>query len=133
MNPADLIGAPYELDAAGPGAFDCWGLIEYVRRECYGLATPIEAPADHAPRAVMAAITATIAAGSWRRVDPPGAPGDVVGLARKPRGELHHVGVVIPGGVLHAFSDGSTGSVVLTPFDRLRLFFPQVEVFQWPN
>ena len=32
-----LIGSPWELDAAGPDAFDCWGLVEHVWAEQAGL------------------------------------------------------------------------------------------------
>ena len=134
MNPAGLVGCPFVLDGASPQGFDCWGLIEYVRREAFGLPTPIVEPVTHEARDVMIATRATIERGAWCEVHPPGRPGDVVGMARKSRGELHHVGVVIEGGVLHAFSgDRLTGSVILTPFERLGLYFRQLEVYRWPN
>ena len=34
---ADLIGAPWQLDACGPDAFDCWGLDQFVWAQQAGL------------------------------------------------------------------------------------------------
>ena len=134
MKARDLIGCPFVLDGASPAGFDCWGLVEYVRREAFALDTPIVPPDSHGPLGAMHAISATIEGGRWREVPAPGAPGDVVGMARRSRGPLHHVGVVVEGGVLHAFSgDRLTGSVMLTPFERLSMFFHQLQVFRWPS
>ena len=134
MNARDLIGSPFLLDGASPAGFDCWGLVEFARREAFGLDTPIVPPDGSGPGAAMHAITATLKRGAWREVRPPGAPGDVVGMARVGRGPLHHVGVVIEGGVLHAFAgDRGSGSVVLSTFERLATYFHQLQVFRWPN
>lgn len=129
--PLNLIGTPYRLHGATPGGFDCWGLVLYVRREFYNLATPVDLPASHAPRAVMAAIARSRRLPRWRQVSAP-MPGDVVALSCSSLQPLHHVGVAVPDGVLHAYLGEARagGSVVLTPWARLTLHFPAVEYWR---
>jgi cell wall-associated NlpC family hydrolase len=134
MNPLELIGTPFELGGTTPAAFDCWGLVEYVRRESFGLATPIvELAEDHGTYAAVRAIDASRK--HWQKLAAPGRPGDVVGMARRSSGPLHHVGVALEHGVLHAYrgETGVGGSVLFTPWARLVFTFPLVEVFRWPN
>jgi len=121
-NPLELLGVPYVLGAADPACgFDCWSLITYVRRVHYHRPTPLM-PEDFAD---------ACASGLWRRILWPHEAA-VVGLSRSHRLPLHHVGVVVPGGVLHAWNGpyGGTGSVVLTPWDRLDQYFAQIEVYE---
>jgi cell wall-associated NlpC family hydrolase len=136
MNPRALIGIPFQFGADGPAAFDCWGLVKYVRREAFGLETPVvglEAYRD--ARMAIAAIDATRRELHWLRVAAPGAAGDVAGLARRRGGPLHHVGIVLDGGLLHAYQGEARagGSVLYSPWERLAVHFPTIEVYRWPS
>lgn len=139
-DPLALLGKPYVLHGTDPAVgFDCWTLVEYVRRECFGLATPLargdafELPENKfvALNRALSVIGAAQDCGAWQRVET-GAPGDVVGLSLSERIPLHHVGVLLPQGVLHAWAGVGRvgiGSVILTPFARLSPLFAQVEVY----
>jgi len=51
----DLIGKPYKEGAAGPGAYDCWGLVAEVSRRA-GIELPrIAVPADNESRGELIA------------------------------------------------------------------------------
>ena len=131
MSPHRLIGTPYELGGRSPEAgFDCWALVEYARRECFGLPTPIAADI-----AEVSAIAATRAAGQWREVAAPGRAGDVVLMSMRRCGPFHHIGLALAEGVLHAWrgSSGCGGCVVLTPWARLSAVYRLVEVWRWPS
>lgn len=133
INPLVLIGTPYAPLGADPlEGFDCFGLVQYVRRTCFGLATPIEG----SPREPEMTILANMLTGRWRQIDPPGEPGDVVAMAMSRGRPMHHVGVVLDEGVLHAWCGISRrgGGVMLTPWGHLREFFPVHEVWStWPS
>lgn len=91
------LGKPWANGAAGPDAYDCWGLVRRVYAERYGLELPAVDVDAHAPLAVRHAFAAGRA--GWQAVDDR-QEGDVVlmGQARHP----HHVGLWLAGGVLHA-------------------------------
>lgn len=131
-DPRALIGAPYVRLGDGPRGFDCFGLIVYVRREFFGLRTPVVGT----PREPQAAILANTLTGAWRQVEPPGVPGDVAVMACATIHGPHHVGIVLTEGVLHAWqgSPRGGGGVMLTPWRALRAVFPRVEVWTtWPS
>lgn len=109
MKPTDLIGRPYALPSEPPSSFDCYSLVEFVRRECFGLPTPI-------PYAVESLVSPNDVGRVWLTVEhmdvwqPVKEPvdGDIVKLERA------HVGVYCCGAVLHAWRASGRGSVVLT-------------------
>lgn len=133
MNPRELIGVPYVRSGEDRRGFDCFGLIVYVRRECFGLRTPIAGT----PREAEAAILASTLTGAWREVGAPGVPGDVALMASARAHAPHHVGIVLTEGVLHAWQGSSPrggGSVMLTPWRAVRAAFQRVEVWTtWPS
>lgn len=132
-DPRALIGTPYVRFGSDPRVgFDCFGLVRYVRREYFGLDTPIAGTA----RAPEIAILASRLLLCWRETVAPGAPGDVAAMAAAHGRALHHVGVVLDDGVLHAWCGLSArgGGVVFTPWRQLHASFPCVEVWTtWPS
>lgn len=108
MNAAELIGTPYRLRGTDPGTgFDCFTLVHYVRTRYLGLPTPV------CSRRSL-----------WQHCEP--HLGCVVGLAQRSFGRLHHCGVLIDEGVLHALPEAG---VMLTPLARLHEVYRQVECF----
>jgi cell wall-associated NlpC family hydrolase len=114
----DYVGKPWANGAAGPLAFDCWGLVRAVYAERFGIVLPAVDCDAHAPLAVRHAFAAGRQGEDWLPVADR-REGDVVlmGQARRP----HHVGVWVAGGVLHAV-EGS-GVVHQTP--------PRLAVHGW--
>lgn len=97
---ADYIGKPWVNGAAGPEAFDCWGLVRHVYSTRYGIALPAVDVDAHAPLAVRHAFTSGSLAGPWQPVALY-AEGDAILMShgRHP----HHVGLWLANGcVLHA-------------------------------
>jgi cell wall-associated NlpC family hydrolase len=129
-DPTRLIGIPYVRGAADPAVgFDCWTLVEYVRREYFGLATPLVSPGYRSGAGMIADAQAS---GHWHKLSV-ASPGAVVGMAMAKRLPLHHVGVAIEGGVLHAWNgySANAGSVMLTPWTHLKPMFARAEVYEW--
>ena len=97
-----LIGLPWVVGAAGPDAFDCWGLFVMVQRQCFGRHLP-QNPVDATNlRAVLDAFNGHPERKRWQSVDQP-TEGDAV-LMRQSRYPVH-IGVWLEidgGGVLHA-------------------------------
>ena len=134
--PLDLIGVPYLRGGNSPReGFDCWALVEFVRREYYGLPSPLIDARARIGLAALKTIEAAKASGEWSEIDAPGVAGSVVGMAFAGRLFLHHVGVSLGElGVLHAWSgilSSGRGSVTLTPWPRLVERFKVVEVYTW--
>jgi cell wall-associated NlpC family hydrolase len=127
---ADLIGKPYAPGGNGPEAFDCWGLVVEVRRRM-GLPTPVPVPGAvprNQPRQTAALVHRALWSGLWRSVPVP-VPGDLVALGSSGRAVAVHIGVVVPGGVLHAHEAApGRGQVVLSSFAALRASYSRVEV-----
>lgn len=97
-----LIGLPWRSGAAGPDAYDCWGLAQAVQQKLFLRQLPdIKINAEDV-RTVMREIATTRARDSWERVDAPGH-GRIVEMSsgRHP----YHVGVYLDvdgGGILHS-------------------------------
>jgi hypothetical protein len=133
-----LIGTPYARGGASPGdGFDCFTLLEYVRRVHFGRATPhagIPTARLSAVHAAALGIRRALGRASdqlpspWVACEP--VDGCAVGLARCKWGRLHHCGVYLDGHVLHAM-DGV--GVVLTPIERLWFIYSRVEFFECRN
>lgn len=88
---APLIGRPYLRGAAGPDAFDCWGLVRHVFALRYGIAMPVVAVDSGDDQADV--IRAAAQASGWRPADA-GTPQDGdIALMRGPLGR--HVGVLV--------------------------------------
>lgn len=85
---ARLIGAPYAAGAAGPGAYDCYGLAAHVLTQLFGADIPARALG---PLSELRA---------WRMIDAP-VDGAIV-LMNNGRGR--HIGVWLApeGGCIHA-------------------------------
>ena len=92
-----VLGRPYRLGAAGPEAYDCWGLVRHYYAAARGVALPVVDAVR--TLAIARAFSGDPERANWAEVESP-AEGDAVlmGQARRP----HHVGLWLGGGVLHA-------------------------------
>ena len=104
-----IIGRPYALPSDPPWTFDCFSLVEFIRREFYQLPTPIPFEVTSlATKDINRVIVKVVQLGTWVKVKNP-QPGDVVHM------ETNHIGVLVPNGVVHAWRCRSgLGSVVMT-------------------
>lgn len=108
------LGKPWVSGAAGPEAYDCYGLVRAVYRDRFGLDLPAIEPGITTTLACARAVRDYADYSHWDAV-PPDAPRrecDVLqmGSARHP----HHVGLWIDGGrVLHCVS--GAGVLLQTP------------------
>lgn len=99
---ASLIGLPWVVGAAGPDAFDCWGLFVTVQRQCFGRELPQNSVDATNLRAVLDAFSGHPERQRWQPVSE-AEEGDAV-LMRQSRYPVH-IGVWLDidgGGVLHA-------------------------------
>jgi hypothetical protein len=129
-----LIGAPYLRGGhSRVEGFDCFTLLEYVRREYYNRVTPVHASAvmgSMFPPALACArgIYRTLATDrGWHPLQER-TQGCAVALGRFHIGRLHHVGVVVGNGVLHA---AAGIGVCWLPGDRVAEVYARVEYFEW--
>jgi len=129
-----LVGAPYKRGGTNAAeGFDCFTLLEHVRRVHYYRPTPVAGiPADDMPVTQVAALAIYRALGGrehmptpWREVEP--VDGCAVALGRSKFGRLHHCGVFVDGGILHALE--SVG-VVFTPLERAWYLYKRVEFYE---
>lgn len=91
----DLIGVPYGAGAAGPDAFDCWGLVRYVFRTVHGIDMPVvsvgrvgDESADN-----VAAIKRAAEVSGWKPSSATDAAENDIVLMNSPLGR--HVGVMV--------------------------------------
>lgn len=129
MNLDAYIGLPYREGARGPDAYDCYGIVAAVFRAAHGVSLPdfyqdASGPGS-ASRAISAAVRGQIDGGG---VIPVEEPQDwdiaIVGSGRN----LHHVGLYVHGGILHATRQmGSAWQ----PLSRFRLTYPCTEFVRW--
>ena len=133
----ELIGTPYVRGGVTPETgFDCFTLLCYVRWHWFARPTPVPAPFPRRPlkvglscalmiRRVLRAPAASEDSGVWVRCEP--RDGCAVALAQTRFGHLHHCGVWIDGGVLHALE---RVGVAWTPGGRIEAFFPRAEFYE---
>lgn len=129
-----LVGLPYVRGGNHPAeGFDCYTLMSYVRQRWFHRATPtVGIPSARLSPVRAGALGIFRALGGKERIASPWiecarACGCAVALGRWRIGRLHHCGVVIDQGVLHALH---TTGVVWTPLDRLRDLYGRVEFFE---
>jgi len=97
----NYLGQPWQANAQGPGAWDCWSFFRHVQAERYGVNVPIIDIDAMNLHAVAHAFNGHEERGNWEEVSEP-RDGDAVLMAhnRYPS----HVGVWLEidgGGVLH--------------------------------
>jgi len=96
------IGAPWRYGAAGPDAFDCWGLVRAIYAGQFGITVDAVDIDAYRPLAVRHAFERSDERSKWREIHLGKAlEGDVVLLSHGYH--PHHVGLWLDGGgVLHA-------------------------------
>jgi len=111
-----FIGKPWSSGAQGPEAFDCYGLVRAVLRECCGIDAPMVQFDASSPADCLRAVATSREASVWREIDTQ-PPYSVVLLGHGCR--PHHVGIVAPDGrILHSIEGAG---VLLQPLVNLRV------------
>jgi cell wall-associated NlpC family hydrolase len=111
--PESFIGAPFVSQGRNAHGCDCWGLVQLVCRECYGIEIPVDY--DISAHAVLqvarAFIGQSLDAEHWQRLDEPKAPCVVLIANHEDHPHLvNHCGVYIGGGrFLHCLE--KTGAI----------------------
>lgn len=132
--PESLVGAPYKRGGLNDTeGFDCFTLLEYVRRVYYGRKTPHAGiPAPELTSTQAAALAIYRATGGRENVPSPWVActpddGCAVAMAISRYGRLHHCGVLVGENVLHALENVG---VVMTPALRIPDVYSRVEFFE---
>lgn len=133
-DPLELVGVPYRRGGMSVSeGFDCFTLVKYVREEYFGRVTPAGTmPTAHLTSAQAAALAIFRALGGRERINSPweaceAAEGCVAALGMWKVSRLHHCGVVVNAGVLHALE---SPGVVWMPLERLWDMYARVEFFE---
>jgi len=100
MNVMTYLGKPWQNGAAGPHAFDCWGLVRSIYAQERGVTVPAVDVDALKPLAVRHAFESHAEYSKWQPVAHPYADFDVVLLSQASR--PHHVGVWFGGRLLHS-------------------------------
>lgn len=118
----DLIGRPYKVNAKGPEEFDCWSLVQYVRRTVYGDVLPsFEVPEEPSLLWLAHQFKNSDERKNWRQViqqgivHKPGPDGSLVLMSRA--SQAVHIGIWLANekGILHAVEkDGVVFQDLLT-------------------
>lgn len=91
---ASLVGLPWQAGAAGPQAFNCWGLVRHWCRLVLAVQMPDVPTAT--PDDARAHIAAAAQAGGWRPLADGTAPAQHdIALLRNPLNGQRHVGVLL--------------------------------------
>lgn len=111
---AHLIGCPLDDQPNPPQSFDCYTLVTYVRREFYGLDTPLVVPEEMVTIENLSMLLKLhLEKSVYVPTDAPKL-GDIVLFNE------HHIGVVVDGGVLSTFYVSGIGSVRYFEWARMR-------------
>lgn len=127
-----LIGKPFVINARGPEAYDCWGIVTHVLKEL-GIEIPMDwcAPDDPSKKEEYWAYTMTeiekqTHENSWTRTDTP-VYGNVVAMSRNRI--MSHVGILTPFGILHATE--KFGVVLSTEKELRDVGYRRIEYYSW--
>lgn len=133
-SPLELVGVHYARGGSSPEqGFDCFTLMAYVREQWFGRRSPVGAlPHRALPSPLLCAVMIRRmlggpdpAASAWERCE--AAEGVAVALGRRRFGRLHHCGVLVAGGVLHALEGAG---VVWAPGNRIEQLYSRVEYYE---
>ena len=124
-----IISCPWVEGKAGPDAFDCYGVFEYVYKLMHG----VEAPKFDFNRDDTSLVSACMEiqkdSGAWIKKDNP-IEGDAVLMYKK--GRPTHFGVYIAGQFLHSIkeSEGVKGGVCLHSSQIINKMFEKIEFYR---
>lgn len=125
----DYIGLPWSVGAKGPGSYDCFGLVQAVMRDRYGVTIPDVAVDFASLLSVCRAIRGHEQWAAWERIPMPTC-GALVKLIKQC--DPDHVGVWVDvdgGGILHA--SRACGVVFDSPFALRALGWSRLEYYQY--
>jgi len=111
-----LVGTPFVFGGMDPvTGLDCWGLFKHYYSEYLGIDVTYDygIPDGVTNRIVRAFAYATGHSGDWEALD---EPEDSAAVALSIGNKVHHVGVWLSGGCLHAAKSG----VVFNTLEQLR-------------
>jgi hypothetical protein len=124
-----VVGKPFGWNGRGPDTYDCWGLV-LAGLKFAGLPveldwwiSPVEQLRVRVPSEIMERQVQT---GPWERLSAPEA-GCVVALSSHTR--IHHVGLMVPSGVLQALP--TTGVTRCRYYQLPGQGYQRVECYRW--
>lgn len=124
-----FIGLPWAMGTKGPDTFDCFGLVQVVMRDHYGIVVPDVSIDFGELLQICRAIRKHEGWLEWQRVERP-LDGALVKLIKQT--EPDHIGVWIDvdgGGILHA--SRACGVVFDTPFTLRALGWSKLEYYHY--
>jgi hypothetical protein len=127
----DYIGKPWEANAKGPEAFDCWGLLVDVYKKQLNLDLPEYPKIDRDSLASLQGGIATILNSDWTAIARP-VEYCAVCLSVNTK-YAHHVGVFLEvdgGRVLHCTKQGG---VLCEPLDSVKSRYNLVNFYAYNN
>lgn len=129
INVQRYIGIPWLDGGRSFSGCECWGLVEIVLKNEFGIEIPCQYPQNFSDiRDTVKNIRAAIDNDPWVKVCTP-AYGDVVAMGRG--SHIHHVGVYVPGGCLHCI--GGIGTVLTSLRGLKKYGFKKMEYYRWPQ
>jgi cell wall-associated NlpC family hydrolase len=99
---ADYIGCTFRHGGRGPGSFDCWGLVQVIYRDHYGITIPVDnsdIAADAIFRVAKAFRHQMLDTDTWTQLHTPETPSIVI-IANHPDHPafINHCGIYIGAG-----------------------------------
>lgn len=119
-----LVGTPFRWKGRGEDGLDCWQLVQEASRR---LGRPVPPDYDYQVISdVEGVIQAEQGAPQWVKQEDP-QPGDVVGLSC--RGNLHHLGLLTPYGILH--TTRKFGACIMPEASLRASGYQRIEYYRW--
>lgn len=127
FDPNKYIGKPYLAKGRTPQGFDCWGLVLWILDKEYGVNLIDRHVVDCDDlRSVLRAFKR--GRFFWNKLDSP-RDGCVVGMSKNVNNDLHHAGIMVSGGCLHAVKGSG---VVFNKLNVLKWYqYPKIEFYTW--
>ena len=130
---AEIQRKPWRLGARGPDAFDCYGLLYWVKRTYFGQEVPrhlVEFPERWGSRDVGRIIRENL--GRWQTIDAP-VEGCGVGLSKFSSGIIHHCGLWTDadGGLVVHSARAKAGVLCQTVDELRREGYKKIEFFDY--
>ena len=131
LNPLELIGKPCAVNPNPPYSFNCWGLVEYIRKMCFDLETPLIISYEETldPEGPIKKLFESGNLSKWRVILSNYNVGDVVLLATNDKNNFNHVGVFVKTNfIMHATSN----TVICNSMPVVKRVYKNLRVYRWP-
>jgi len=128
----DYIGKPWQQNACGPNAFDCWGLILDIYRQRLSIELPTIVVDPYSVKGAAKALTQgcndACSKNLVGEVEQDYQDFDIIMVKNKT--VCYHVGLIVGGRVLHVAHNDSKG-VVLDRLESFKQVAGNYTVYRW--